>query len=64
MSTIGWILLIALFVGLHLMMHRGHGSHVGRGAGRLARGGHQHSIDDDRETTATAGPARRRHGGC
>lgn len=57
MSTIGWILLIALFVGVHLLMHRGHG---GRGAGGPPRDGHQHHAEDDGET----GPARRRHGGC
>lgn len=64
MSTIGWILLIALFVGVHLLMHRGHGSHGARGAGRPPRDGHQHAAEDDGETAATGEPARHSHRGC
>lgn len=64
MSTIGWILLIALFVGVHLLMHRGHGSHSARGGtGRARREGHQHSAESDGDTTATSEPRRHSHRG-
>ena len=64
MSTIGWILLIALFVGVHLLMHRGHGSHSARGAGRARRESHQHAAGGDGDTTATSEPPRHSHRGC
>ena len=64
MSTIGWILLIALFVGAHLLMHRGHGSHGARGVGtRLPQDGHQHDTEGDSQTV-TGEAARHTHRGC
>lgn len=63
MSTIGWILLIALFVGAHMLMHRGHGSHAG--GGRLPRTGHGHGDGENGQATASEGePVPRRHHGC
>lgn len=64
MSTIGWILLIALFVGVHLLMHRGHGSHSARGARSARREGPQHAAEDDGDTTAASEPPRHSHRGC
>ena len=75
MSTIGWILLIALFVGAHLLMHRGHGAHGAhgsqgaRGAGsRTPQDGHQHDTEGDSAGDSEAAPtgeaARHTHRGC
>ena len=65
MSTIGWILLIALFVGAHLLMHRGHGSHGARSTGsRSPQDGHQHDAEADTKAAATGEPARHTHRGC
>lgn len=73
MSTIGWILLIALFVGAHLLMHRGHGSHGAQGvSSRPPEDGHQHDTggnsEGDSEVDSKAAPtgvaARHTHRGC
>ena len=65
MSTIGWILLIGLFVGAHLLMHRGHGAHGARSAGSGApQDGHQHDTEADSEAAATGEAARHTHRGC
>ena len=73
MSTT-WILLIAIFVVLHLVMHRGHGGHGGHRGGRQSSGrghaGHgcgpgrreQQSEIDDPAPDGSPGTAAHRHG--
>lgn len=56
MSTTGWILLSAITVGAHLLMHREHGTHGARGAGsRTPQDGHQHHTQGESEVAATGG---------
>lgn len=63
MTTTAWIVLFVLFVGLHLFMHRGHGTHGGAGASR-ARGrsheGHERAPNDGSATETQ----QHRHRGC
>lgn len=66
MSTTGGILLIAMFVGAHLLMHRGHGSHGarhGRGSTR-PQDGHLHDPESDSEAAPNAEAGRHTHRGC
>lgn len=64
MSTIGWITLIALFLGLHFLMHRGHGGHR-RPAGDTSSDGHRHSSPGEPGITAARDESGgHRHSGC
>jgi hypothetical protein len=63
-STVGWILLIALFLGAHLWMHRGHGTYGRRFVGGPPRNGHQHGTKGDEGSNAQPEPGRHRHTGC
>jgi hypothetical protein len=64
-STTGWILLIALFLGAHLLMHRGHRSHGRPPASSRAPNGHEHDGEVGDEVTTAAGQTERhRHSGC
>ncbi len=63
MSTT-WILIIALFIVLHLLMHRGHGSHGGRDGGNpgeRSRRGHGCGPGRGRPTQRTASTEPVRH---
>ncbi len=70
MSTT-WILIIALFIVLHLLMHRGHGSHGGRDGGNpgeRSRRGHgcgpgrrEVRTDPEEQVSRPADPAHRQH---
>lgn len=63
MSLFGGVLLIGLFVGLNLLMRRGHGSHGGRTDPQAAPLRRQHGEGSGTETT----PAQARkhpHSGC
>lgn len=64
MSTIGWVLLVALLLGGYLWLHRRDSSRPGRDAGGPAPGGHGHGAGGDGEAGAAAGRSRHRHGGC
>lgn len=63
MSIFGGILLIGLFIGLHLLMHRGHGSHGGRADPQAALARHQHGEGGDSDTTPAQG-RKHQHSGC
>lgn len=63
MTATVWILLLVLFVGLHLFMHRGHGAHGGRaptGAPDRGHGAHGGPPDDSQSGTETQQPHRHR----
>ena len=65
MTTTAWIVLFVLFVGLHLFMHRGHGTHRGAGASRARdHGGHGAHESAPNDAGSTAETEQHRHGGC
>ena len=65
MSTIGWILLIVLFLSAHMLMHRGHGGHGARGPGsRAPTDGAPDASEGGARADATGEAPRHTHRGC
>ena len=76
MSTLGWVLLIGVFLLLHVLMHRSHGGHGTQGGPRAPGGHGEHGgSDSQREGTpderqdapehgAGREPSHRGHRGC
>lgn len=64
MSTTGWITLIALFLGLHVLMRRGHVGHR-RPVGGTAPDEHGHSSPGEAATVAARDESSpQRHSRC
>jgi hypothetical protein len=63
MSIFGGTLLIGLFIGLHLLLHRGQGAHGGRTDPETAPSRHQHGAGSGTDTTP-AQARKHQHGGC
>lgn len=65
MSATAWIVLIVLFVGLHLLMHRGHGMHGTARPARPRGGGHPNHARATKDSQSTSEPGlQQRHRGC
>ncbi len=54
-----WILVFAVFIGMHLFGHGGHGGHAGHGGGGKKGDGHQ-----GHEDASHAEKERKGGGGC